>query len=96
MSMLETRIKAVLTAIGADIKALFSRGLPAGGATGQVLTKVSATDYEAAWANAPGGGAGGNQQVFVQQTQPTAPGPWEWWVTNAEGKPINFKVNDGL
>lgn len=31
-------------------------GIPSGGTSGQVLTKSSGTDYDAAWANASGGG----------------------------------------
>lgn len=42
----------------------------------------------------PGGG-GGTQQVFVQQTRPTEPGPWMWWETDASGNLINLTVNDG-
>jgi hypothetical protein len=40
-------------------------------------------------------GGGGSQQVFVQQTRPSATGPWQWWVTNATGNIINLIVNDG-
>lgn len=31
------------------------QGVPAGGATGQVLAKASATDYDATWVNQNGG-----------------------------------------
>jgi len=31
-------------------------GVPAGGSTGQVLSKIDATDYNTAWVNQPGGG----------------------------------------
>ena len=39
--------------------------------------------------------AGGSQEVYVQQTRPTNPGPWMWWKTDANGNIINLVVNDG-
>jgi hypothetical protein len=57
--MLEGRIKAALTAIALDIKSLFGRSLPAGGAVGHVLTKTSAGDWQFGW-SAPSGGGGGS------------------------------------
>ena len=35
-------------------------GVPSGGTTGQVLKKVSGTDYDTEWANESGGGSGGH------------------------------------
>lgn len=35
-------------------------GVPTGGTTGQVLKKVSGTDYDTEWANESGGGSGGH------------------------------------
>lgn len=55
---LETRLAALASAIAADIKALLGRALPAGGATGQVLAKSSATDYATQWVDQTGGGSG--------------------------------------
>lgn len=55
---LEARIIAAVQAIGLDVKALFTRALPAGGTTGQVLAKTSATDYAATWQTPSGGGSG--------------------------------------
>lgn len=46
---LQQRISALITAVGADIKALYTRSVPAGGTTGQVLTKSSGTDYAVGW-----------------------------------------------
>ena len=54
---LATRIADLATAIGTDIKALFGRALPAGGAAGQVLAKTAAADYAAGWVDQSGGGA---------------------------------------
>lgn len=46
---LQERLSALITAVGADIKALFSRSLPAGGTTGQALRKSSNSDYVTEW-----------------------------------------------
>lgn len=46
---LQTRLLELITAIGADIKALFGRSVPAGGAQGQVLAKSGETDYMTFW-----------------------------------------------
>ena len=52
---LASRISDFITALGADIKALFDRSPPAGGTTGQVLTKVNSNDYNFSWIDAAGG-----------------------------------------
>lgn len=46
---LQERISALITAVGADIKALFARSIPSGGTTGQVLSKTSGSDYATQW-----------------------------------------------
>jgi hypothetical protein len=51
---LVARIADLATAIGADIKALFTRALPAGGTVGQVLAKSSGTDYAVQWQSPSG------------------------------------------
>jgi hypothetical protein len=56
---------------------------------------TSDSTYQAAAKQGEGGGSGGSQQVFVQQTRPAEPGPWAWWVTNATGAVVNLIVNDG-
>jgi hypothetical protein len=89
---LESRIVAVVQAIGADIKALLGRSLPAGGGTGQVLTKTSATDYAVSWttpASGGGGGAGGNP-VYVQETDPAVAPPYIWFQTDVSGNVIDI------
>lgn len=48
---LETRLAALISAVGADIKSLFTRALPAGGSAGQVLEKTSGSDYAVSWAD---------------------------------------------
>lgn len=68
---LQERLTALATAIGTDIKALFGRALPAGGAAGQVLAKTAATDYAVGWVNQSGGGGGGTVQK-VELTVATA------------------------
>lgn len=69
---LQQRISALITAIGADIKTLFGRSIPAGGSTGQVLAKTSATDYAVGWATASGGAAGNMNQAFASGTGGTS------------------------
>ncbi len=40
---------------------------------------------------------GGSQQVFVQQTQPTAGGsPWVWLETDAGGLPLDIVFYNGV
>lgn len=88
---LESRITAVVQAIGNDIKALLGRSLPAGGTTGQVLTKTSATDYAAVWATPSGGGGGaGGAPVYIQETDPLAMSPYIWFKTGPDGHVIDI------
>lgn len=54
---LETRLLALVQAIGADVKALFSRAVPTGGTVGQVLAKTGPGSTEFGWSNPSGGGA---------------------------------------
>ena len=90
------QINALATRIAAQFRdTVMPRVLPAGGSTGQVLTKTAGTNYSVNWQTPSGGGGGGSQQVFVQQTRPTETGPWVWWQTNASGQIVNLIVNDG-
>lgn len=41
-------------------------------------------------------GAAAGQQSFIQQTRPVEPGPWQWWVTDGNGRVINLILNDGV
>ncbi|HVP57597.1 MAG TPA: hypothetical protein VMU02_05830 [bacterium] len=53
----------VLGALG-----ILNRILPAGGTTGQVLTKVDGTDYNVDWETPSGGGGGASQpEVLARQ-----------------------------
>lgn len=61
---LETRILALVQAIGVDVKALFTRSPPAGGTTGQVLTKNSAADHDASWQTPAAGGGGSASPIL--------------------------------
>jgi hypothetical protein len=47
---LQTRLAALISAIGTDIKTLQTRVPPAGGTTNQVLSKKTNTDYDTQWA----------------------------------------------
>lgn len=80
---LESRIVSLAQAIGGDIKSLFGRALPAGGAAGQVLTKSSAADYDAAWQTA-------SASVYIQEADPMAATPYIWFRTDAMGVVIDI------
>lgn len=64
---LVTRLNAFVEAVGADIKTLLSRSLPAGGTMGQVLTKTGTADYAVGWGAPPAGGNGNliGYQIFT-------------------------------
>src|SRR5262252_9787224 len=56
-------------------------GVPAGGTTGQVLTKSSATDYATVWAAAAGGAS-----VHVGPSAPPTPAVGDlWWRNDPDG-----------
>lgn len=58
MATLASRITSLAGAIRDKLNLMTPRLLPAGGTTGQVLTKLAATDYDVSWATpASGGGA---------------------------------------
>lgn len=42
----------------------------------------------------PGAGGGGSQEVYVQATRPTEPGPWIWWKLES-GQITDITINDG-
>jgi len=46
---LQTRLAALISAIGTDIKTLQTRVPPAGGTIGQILSKKTNTDYDTQW-----------------------------------------------
>jgi len=56
MATLQTRISDLATAVATKFNAIKAALAPAGGATGQVLTKVSGTDYDTHWADPAAGG----------------------------------------
>jgi len=53
---LVSRVSDLATRVASEI---MLRGTPVGGATGQVLAKVSGTDLDTHWADPAGGGSGG-------------------------------------
>src|SRR5262245_51617450 len=56
-------------------------GVPAGGTTGQVLEKQSATNYDTVWATISAGG-----RVTIQPTPPASPGVGDlWWRNDPDG-----------
>jgi len=62
---LESRMVSVIQSIGADIKSLFSRSLPAGGTAGQALIKGSSTDYDTAWVTPSSGSSIPNSSALL-------------------------------
>lgn len=78
---------AFAQAVMAQLQAIALRILPTGGAPGQVLRRVDNESAPYAW--------GKEQSVFVQQTRPTAPGPWVWLVTDENGASVDLIINNG-
>lgn len=62
---LAQRLTDFAQTVALDVKALFTRSLPTGGTVGQVLTKNSATPYDASWQNAGGSISAGIYQQTV-------------------------------
>lgn len=73
---------AVITFTDGTTQSSQSHDVPTGGTTGQVLTKNSATDYDASWATPSGGGGGVDVQTFGSST---TSGTFTWT------KPANAK-----
>lgn len=69
---LQSRLATFITAVGADIKALFARALPAGGAAGQVLMKSAAGDYLVAWGALTAAPGGNTKEVQYNNAGTTA------------------------
>lgn len=84
---LVTGLSSVFSTIAQDIKNLFTKTVPIGGTTGQVLIKNSSTDGDYSWQTVTGVS---NVPVFVQETDPSAPSPYIWFKTNIDGKVIDI------
>lgn len=65
--------------------------VPAGGTTGQVLTKSSNVDTDATWVTP----SAASQLTYIQTTRPVADGPWVWYQKDSNGNIIDFTINDG-
>lgn len=63
---LQERLSAFISAVGTDIKALFTRSMPSGGTTGQVLTKSSNADYAASWQTSSAASQADIQRIEAQ------------------------------
>jgi hypothetical protein len=63
---LQSNLGLAFARLVAAVNALAGRSQPAGGATGQVLTKTSAVDYASAWQTPAGGSGGGGTWVTVE------------------------------
>jgi hypothetical protein len=84
----QSRIVAFAQSVGADIKLLLTRSVPAGGSPGQVLAKASASDYDTTWQTASAGGAG--TAVYIQETDPLAMSPYIWFKTGPDGHVVDI------
>ena len=58
-------------------------GLPEGGTVDQLLTKVSGTDFDAAWVTLP--------RIFRQDTEPTSPNAGDFWV-DSDSTPVTIST----
>ncbi len=92
---LASGIQALAQAIGNFLRDnVLPRLIPSGGSAGQVLQKVSPTDYHVGWATLAGGG-GGATQVFIGPTQPADTGqPYIWIQTGLPNDGISFWFNE--
>ncbi len=65
---LVSEISDLAAAIRNKINLIVPRLIPAGGTTGQVLAKDTATDYDVSWQDPAAGGGGGltHQQVLAR------------------------------
>lgn len=62
----------------ASAYATSAQGVPAGGATGQVLAKTSATDYAVAWTTASGGDSRSTTLTFTNSITPATLLQWQY------------------
>lgn len=69
-------------------------GVPTGGTTGQVLSKINSTDYNTEWVT-PSAGGGVGVNTYIQSTAPTVGAgiPYLWIDTT--GGNLQFKIEDG-
>lgn len=66
------------------------QGVPTGGTAGQVLAKIDGDDFNTEWIDQ----SSGTQNVFVQDTAPSATGAYLW--INTSGGNLQFLVEDGV
>jgi hypothetical protein len=71
VSLLATRIANVIR------DSVMPRVLPAGGTTGQVLNKTSATNYQTAWTSL---GTAASLNITVGTTAPASPAVGQIWI----------------
>lgn len=90
---LNGRISALATRIANYLRDnIVPRLLPSGGATGQILVKNSAVNYNAGWQTI-------SNNTFIQPTAPDVPAgtPYIWWQTGLGpgGTDMTMWVEDG-
>lgn len=67
-------------------------GIPSGGTTGQVLKKMSGTDYDTEWANESGGGSGGHTIINSSGTSMTQRDGLQFSGLNVTDDSVNDKT----
>lgn len=67
---LASQVTALAATIRNKINTMMPRLLPAGGSTGQVLSKTNATDYETQWITPAAGSGIASREVVVSFTTP--------------------------
>lgn len=82
-----TVIEGDITTLQGDVTSLEAAKVPVGGAAGEVLTKLSGSDYAMDWQPASGGGGGG---VYAPLVTGDLPGPV--LIANGEGACIMVEV----
>lgn len=93
---LVTRLNAFVQAVGADIKTLLARSLPAGGASGQVLAKTSSTDYATEWVSMRAGNLIGYQIFIANGTYTKATNNPSFVIVEVVGGGAGWGSGDGI
>jgi len=69
----QSRLAALVSAVGADVKVILTRVLPPGGTAGQALVKSSGTDYAVQWSTVS---SGGQNTTYYQSLNPAQAFVW--------------------
>lgn len=73
----------------AGIQGVPGQGVPVGGTTGQVLSKIDGTNYNTQWIS----NTSNQQTLFIQQTQPSANYNYIWYELDVTGNIVTMWIN---